>query len=55
MGLIIEHFTSKISAEVRSKSFRILDEIGGEIELDWEKLDDLKDILNTIEQHKPNP
>ena len=53
MGLIIENFTSKISAEVRSKSFIVRDEIGGEIELDWEQFDDLKDILKTVEEHKP--
>lgn len=53
MGICVESEKANVLGEARSKSFSITDDIGGEVEFDWEEWGDLMEVIKQLEQHKP--
>ena len=52
MGYCLESKKDNVFGEARSKSFRIRDDIGGEVEFNWEEWNDLIEVIEQLKQHK---
>lgn len=53
MGYLVESEKGNVSGESRSQSFKIIDDIGGMVEFDWEEWDDVMEVIEQLRQRKP--